>query len=412
MKILVIGSGGREHALAVSLLKSPEVSRVFCAKGNPGMHQDGIECVPIEELDFCQLITFCQREEITYTIVGPELPLSLGIVDAFQAADLLVFGPTKQAAQLEASKDFAKQLMKKYQIPTANFATFTSLEPALVYLKQQDFPTVVKEDGLAAGKGVTIVANEAEGEKLLIELFAKGLNQKVVIEEFLVGKECSLLSFVSEKGIYPMITARDHKAIYDGNRGPNTGGMGAFSPIPEMTEHQQDQIIANIVEPTVAALAEEGITFTGILYTGLMLTSEGAKVIEYNARFGDPETQVLLQQLDSDLALIFKDLLANQAPIIKWKKNSVSLGVVIAAKGYPLEYEIGSLIPNFIDQPEDIQVFYAGVAKSGPNLIAAGGRILLVTTTKEDLSAAHTTLYQWLEKQPLDRFYYRGDLGK
>ncbi|MGX7013292.1 phosphoribosylamine--glycine ligase [Vagococcus silagei] len=410
LKILVVGSGGREHALCKKLLQSPRVATVFCAQGNPGMSRDGITCVDIAELAFADLITFCQKEAIDFTIVGPELPLSRGIVDTFRAAGLAIFGPTKEAAQLEASKSFAKELMAKYNIPTAKFKTFTDYHFALNYVEQQGLPIVLKEDGLASGKGVLIAETLSEAQQFL-EKHLVTCEGKVVIEEFLVGEECSLLAFVSETGIYPMLTARDHKPLYDGNHGPNTGGMGAYSPIPELDKAAQAEIVQHIVEPTVLAMASEGIPFTGILYTGLILTETGAKVIEYNARFGDPEAQVLLQQLDSDLASVIEALLQQKEPNIIWNENEVTLGVVVANANYPQNCSDSIKLSPLIIEDDAMAIFYSGVCEEEGELYSKGGRIFMVSATKPTLLEARETVYDWLQQQNLAGFYYRHDLG-
>lgn len=409
MNILVIGQGGREHSICQKLVDSPLTKHVYCAPGNVGMIHDGIELIGIEALDFEALLQFVKEKEVTYTVVGPEAPLAAGIVDVFRAAGLAILGPTQAAAQIEGSKDFAKRLMNKYQIPTAKHQTFTDLSKAIEYVKVEGAPIVIKADGLAAGKGVTVAQTVEEAIKALKDIFSE-VTAKVVIEECLVGQECSYLTFVSEKGIFPMITSRDHKAIFDGNRGPNTGGMGVFSPVPEVTTALEQLILETIVLPTVEAMKDEKRPFTGILYTGLMLTEEGPKVIEFNARFGDPETQVLLQQLDSDLAQVFYDLLHNQMPKLTWKQTA-SVGVVIASIGYPGKFHQGVPLPDLTNLPHDIQVYYAGVAENNQQLVSAGGRVLLVTTTSQTKELARKRLYDWLETMDFSHFYYRSDIG-
>ncbi|MFW8053971.1 phosphoribosylamine--glycine ligase [Vagococcus fluvialis] len=414
-KILVIGSGGREHALCKKLLESPKVEEVFCAKGNAGMALDGIQVVAIDEDNHEELIAFAKKEAISWVLVGPEVPLMNGIVDDFEAAGIKAFGPKKSAAMIEGSKEFAKELMSEFQIPTAKYQSFSDSQLAFAYVEKQQLPIVIKADGLAAGKGVVIAETLSEAKEALKEMLDDNLFQnetpKVVIEEFLVGREFSLLSFVGQSGIYPMVAAKDHKAIFDGDKGPNTGGMGAYSPVDYVTEEVESIVFEDIIKPTVAGMAAKGTPFTGILYTGLILTDEGPKVIEYNARFGDPETQVLLERLDSDFSEVIESLLMNDTPEIKWKQDGVTLGVVVAAKGYPSEYEKNVLIPE-LTTDDETKVFYSGVTKKEDELISSGGRVFLVAqsaTTKEE---AHENAYSWLENQGLENFYYRKDIGK
>ncbi|MEG0284494.1 MAG: phosphoribosylamine--glycine ligase [Vagococcus sp.] len=414
-KILVIGSGGREHALCKKLLESPKVEEVFCAKGNAGMTLDGIQVVAIDEDNHEELIAFAKKEAISWVLVGPEVPLMNGIVDDFEAAGIKAFGPKKSAAMIEGSKEFAKELMSEFQIPTAKYQSFSDSQLAFAYVEKQHLPIVIKADGLAAGKGVVIAETLSEAKEALKEMLDDNLFQnetpKVVIEEFLVGREFSLLSFVGQSGIYPMVAAKDHKAIFDGDKGPNTGGMGAYSPVDYVTEEVESIVFEDIIKPTVAGMAAKGTPFTGILYTGLILTDEGPKVIEYNARFGDPETQVLLERLDSDFSEVIESLLMNDTPEIKWKQDGVTLGVVVAAKGYPSEYEKNVLIPE-LTTDDETKVFYSGVTKKEDELISSGGRVFLVAqsaTTKEE---AHENAYSWLENQGLENFYYRKDIGK
>ena len=414
-KILVIGSGGREHALCKKLLESPKVEEVFCAKGNAGMALDGIQVVAIDEDNHEELIAFAKKEAISWVLVGPEVPLMNGIVDDFEAAGIKAFGPKKSAAMIEGSKEFAKELMSEFNIPTAKYQSFSDSQSAYDYVEKQHLPIVIKADGLAAGKGVVIAETLSEAKEALKEMLDDNLFQnetpKVVIEEFLVGREFSLLSFVGQSGIYPMVAAKDHKAIFDGDKGPNTGGMGAYSPVDYVTEEVESIVFEDIIKPTVAGMAAKGTPFTGILYTGLILTDEGPKVIEYNARFGDPETQVLLERLDSDFSEVIESLLMNDTPEIKWKQDGVTLGVVVAAKGYPSEYEKNVLIPE-LTTDDETKVFYSGVTKKEDELISSGGRVFLVAqsaTTKEE---AHENAYSWLENQGLENFYYRKDIGK
>lgn len=408
-KILVIGSGGREHALCKKLLESPHVETVFCAKGNAGMKKDNIQLVDISEEAHDELIAFAKETKIDWVLVGPEVPLMNGIVDDFKAVGIPIFGPSKDAALIEGSKEFAKKIMMKYNVPTAKYQGFSDYEEAVSYVEEQGLPIVIKEDGLAAGKGVTIVETKEEAQQVLKEVLVD-VSSRVVIEEFLIGREFSLLSFVNETGFYPMVAAKDHKAIFDGDKGPNTGGMGAYSPVDYVTEDIQQTVIKDIIEPTINGMKEEGRSFEGILYTGLILTKEGPKVIEYNARFGDPETQVLLERLDSDLCEVIEVLLKQEVPEIKWKNKGVSLGVVVSAKGYPGEYEKGTLLPKFEDR-EDIKIIYSGVAQTEQGLAVNGGRVFLVAVSEATQEEAHEKVYSWLEKQNLNQFYYRTDIG-
>lgn len=414
-KILVIGSGGREHALCKKLLESPKVEEVYCAKGNAGMTLDGIQVVAIDEDNHEELIAFAKKEAISWVLVGPEVPLMNGIVDDFEAAGIKAFGPKQSAAMIEGSKEFAKELMSEFNIPTAKYQSFSDSQLAYAYVEKQHLPIVIKADGLAAGKGVVIAETLQEAKSALKEMLDDNLFQnetpKVVIEEFLVGREFSLLSFVGQSGIYPMVAAKDHKAIFDGDKGPNTGGMGAYSPVDYVTEEVESVVFEDIIKPTVAGMAAKGTPFTGILYTGLILTDEGPKVIEYNARFGDPETQVLLERLDSDFSEVIESLLMNDIPEIKWKQDGVTLGVVVAAKGYPSEYEKNIVIPD-LTTDDKTKVFYSGVTKMGDELSSSGGRVFLVAQSARTKEEAHKNVYSWLKNQGLENFYYRTDIGK
>lgn len=412
-QILVIGSGGREHAICKKLTESKYQPHVYCAKGNDGMVLDGIELVDISENNHQGLIDFCQKKLIDWVIIGPELPLLNGLVDKMKKNHIKVFGPTKQAAMIEGSKDFAKQLMSKYDIPTAIYESFTHYDEALNYIKKQSLPIVIKADGLAAGKGVVIAQSLEEADKALKEfLLVNPFNSKkpkVVIEEFLIGKEFSLLSFVNQTGIYPMEAAKDHKAIYDGDKGPNTGGMGAYSPVSYVTKEIKEQVVEEIIKPTVEGMKQENLPFEGVLYTGLILTTDGPKVIEYNARFGDPETQVLLERLESDFVDVIESLLAQEVPSIKWKIEGVTLGVVVSAKGYPETYETGIPLPNM---EKGLNILYSGVKSKEKELVSNGGRIFLACGEGDTLSLASQKVYEYLEKRELNHFYYRKDIGR
>ena len=402
MKILVIGSGGREHALAKKFMESPQVEKVFVAPGNSGMKKDGIQIVGISELSNDELVEFAQKENIDLSFVGPETALMNGVVDAFEEKNLIIFGPRKKAAELEGSKDFAKSIMKKYGVPTADYATFDSLEPALSHLKQHGVPIVIKADGLAAGKGVTVAFDIASAQAALADIFS-GSQGKVVIEEFLDGEEFSLFSFVHQGKIYPMPIAQDHKRAFDGDKGPNTGGMGAYSPVPHLPKEVINEALEKVVKPTVAGL------FTGVLYAGLILTADGVKTIEFNARFGDPETQVVLPRLKSDLAQAIIDILAGDVPTLEWLETGVTLGVVVASEGYPAQAKTGSILP---DIPKELNVYYAGVTENEANqLVSSGGRVYLLSESGKDIASTQKSLYDKLDKLDNQGLFYRHDIG-
>lgn len=414
MKILVIGSGGREHAVAKKFLQDPQVETVFCAKGNPGMRKDGIKTVAIEESDHESLIAFAQEQEVDWTFVGPEVPLLNGIVDDFQGAGLEIFGPNRQAAMIEGSKEFAKELMRDNQIPTADYQSFTDSAQAKAYIQLKGAPIVIKADGLAAGKGVVVAETVDEANaavEAMLEQNAFGESgAKVVIEEFLAGEEFSLLAFVKGEAVYPMVIAQDHKRAFDGDLGPNTGGMGAYTPVPQIPQEMVDQAVAEVLLPAAKGMIRNKTPFTGILYAGLIATNDGPKVIEFNARFGDPETQVVLSRLDSSLAQIIDDLLQDRVPAIRWNQ-SASIGVVIASQGYPGKYQQGMPVPS--PQGEGTQFFYAGVEETADqgDLTAAGGRVFLVEASAEDLATAQKNVYEAISKLSLSGLYYRNDIG-
>jgi phosphoribosylamine---glycine ligase len=413
MKVLVIGKGGREHALAWKFANSPSVTKVFAAPGNPGISQIAA-CVPIKENDIVGLIAFAKAEDIALTFVGPEVPLLEGIVDEFQKVGLTIFGPNKVAAQIEGSKSFAKNLMKKYGIPTAASETFTNYHAALSYVREQGAPIVLKADGLAAGKGVIVASTIEEAEAGLHELMVDKrfgeASEKVVVEEFLEGEEFSLMSFVHDEIVLPMEIAQDHKRAYDGDSGPNTGGMGAYSPVPQISDDAIGKAINTIVEPTVAAMKKEGTPFTGILYAGLILTTDGPKVIEFNSRFGDPETQVILPRLENDLAQLLLSLLEGRKEQLKWSRESV-LGVVLASEGYPVYSAEPQLITGLDRVGEEAVVFHAGTKESEGGLKANGGRVLLVASKGETLSDAQNKVYTELKKIKCEGSFYRTDIG-
>lgn len=414
LKILVIGSGGREHAIAQKFCQSPKVTTVFCAKGNAGMKKEGIQLVDIEENDHQALIHFAKENKVDWTFVGPEIPLLNGLVDDFTAAGLRAFGPTKAAAFIEGSKDFAKKIMNKYEIPTADHQTFFEFEAAKAYVVEKGAPIVIKADGLAAGKGVVVAETVEEAVSALKDMLEDNKfgasGAKVVVEEFLVGEEFSLLAFVRNQEVYPMVIAQDHKRAYDNDFGPNTGGMGAYSPVPQIPEEMIEEAIESILKPTAKGMVTENRPFTGILYAGLIATENGPKVIEFNARFGDPETQVVLQRLDSDLAQIIDTLLHGEQPTIHWKKEGYSLGVCVAAQGYPGVYEKGYPLPDYSDVKET-QIYYAGVKETQGQLVSDGGRVYLVEASENTLSEAQKTVYDALGKIETKGMFYRKDIG-
>ena len=411
MKVLVIGSGGREHAIAKQFNEAPSVEKVFVAPGNDGMKNDA-EVVAIDALDFAALVAFAKENEIALTFVGPEQPLAAGIVDYFQAQGLTIFGPSKAAAQIEGSKSYAKEIMNKYNIPTAAHETFTEAAPAIAYIKEQGAPIVIKADGLAAGKGVIVAMTEEEAIEAVEDMIGNqrfgDSSSRVVIEEFLDGEEFSFMSFVHKGQIYPMVIAQDHKRAYDGDKGPNTGGMGAYSPVPQIPQDVISDAYIKIVEPTVKAMEEEGVSFTGILYAGLILTNKGPKVIEFNARFGDPETQVVLPRMASDFGLFMKALMEEKYFDLQWHDEAM-LGVVVAAEGYPGDVEKGNRLPELSDI--ELPVYHAGTKQVDGQFVGNGGRVLLVAAKANDLKAAQEKVYAELAKKEWDKFFFRNDIG-
>ncbi|MFD1737916.1 phosphoribosylamine--glycine ligase [Bacillus salitolerans] len=412
MNVLIVGRGGREHAIAWKASQSPLVETVFVAPGNVGMN-DVATCVAIDENNHEELLTFAQENHIGLTIIGPEAPLVKGIVDRFQEEGLKVFGPKQNAAAIEGSKGFAKDLMKRYNIPTAEYETFTEFEEAKAYIEKKGAPIVIKADGLAAGKGVVVAMTLEEAlstieTMMLGEKFGKASRQ-VVIEEYLEGEEFSLMAFVSGEEVYPMVIAQDHKRAFDGDQGPNTGGMGAYSPVPQISEDVVELSVKTILLPTAKGLMEDGCSFTGILYAGLMLTAQGPKVIEFNARFGDPETQVVLSRLSSDLVQIMLDVLDKKQPEIKWSDESV-VGVVVASKGYPDSYEKGQVIEG-LEKMTGAQLFHAGTALQEGKIVTDGGRVLLVTGSGTSIKDAQTKVYEELKHLKTEYVFYRKDIG-
>ncbi|ANB59420.1 phosphoribosylamine--glycine ligase [Anoxybacteroides amylolyticum] len=412
MKVLIIGRGGREHAIAWKVAQSPLLMKLYAAPGNPGIAEIA-ELVPIEEHEVEALVQFAKQEGIDLTIVGPEAPLLQGIVDRFEAEGLRIFGPRKEAALIEGSKAFAKQLMKKYNIPTADYASFTSYEEAKVYVEQKGAPIVIKADGLAAGKGVVVAMTVEEALEALHEMMIEkkfgSASEQVVIEQFLAGEEFSLMAFVHGEKAYPMVIAQDHKRAFDNDEGPNTGGMGAYSPVPQIADEVVQQAVEQIVSPVAKALVAEGHPFTGVLYAGLIATVDGPKVIEFNARFGDPEAQVVLPRLETDLVSFLLDLLDGKDVSLAWTDEAV-LGVVLAAKGYPETYEKGAEIAGLETLKESTLVFHAGT-KRDDVLRTNGGRVLLVAAKGATLQEAQREVYDEIAKVRCDQLFYRRDIG-
>lgn len=407
--VLVIGGGGRCHAIIDSLSKSDKVSKIYSAPGNAGISELA-ECVPIHVSDVDALLEFAKEKNIDLTIVGPEASLSLGIVDKFRDAGLKIFGPTKEAARIESSKDYAKQLMNKYNIPTAGHKTFDNYQEALAYVKAGPIPVVIKYDGLAAGKGVVVAltlkeAEDALKDMLLDEAFGKG---KVVIEEFLNGPEFSFMCLVNGDKLYPLDIARDHKRAYDHDNGPNTGGMGAYSPVPFVTDDIRNIALETIMQPVAEAMVEEGTPFTGVLYGGLILHKGQPKVIEFNARFGDPETEVVLPRLESDLYDLLEAATDGRDFETKWKPDTV-LGVVMASKGYPGAYEKGHEIKG-LDKVKG-KVYHMGTGKRDDKLMTIGGRVLMVLGEGRNLQDAHKNAYESVAMIDCPSLFNRNDIG-
>jgi len=418
MNILLIGSGGRENALAWKLAQSSRVEELYIAAGNPGTAEYG-QNIDFDESNQDALLEFALKEKIDITVVGPEAPLAAGIADLFEKNGLKVFGPRQSAARLESSKAFSKELMQEYKIPTAEYKSFTKADKALEYIRAKGAPIVVKASGLAAGKGVIVAHSEKEAEAAVVaimkdEKFGKA-GDKVVIEEFLEGEEATILAFCDGKTIVPMIASQDHKAAYDGGKGPNTGGMGAYAPAPVVTEQIEEDFKTEIMEPTLKALQSEGLDFKGIIYFGLMIKDQKAKVLEYNVRFGDPEAQVVLPLLETDLIDIMEAVVDEKLDQLKIKwKNQKALCVVMASGGYPVEYEKGKEITGIkeAEAAEEIIVFQAGTRLEGDKLLTDGGRVLAVTALGNSFSEVIEKAYSGVEKINFEDFQIRNDIGQ
>ncbi|MEI8011946.1 MAG: phosphoribosylamine--glycine ligase [Candidatus Omnitrophota bacterium] len=416
MKILVIGSGGREHALIWKIKQSPRVSRIFCAPGNGGI-ADIAECVDIKADDIVGLADFALAQGIDLTVVGPEVPLVAGIVDLFQEEGLKIFGPSQAAAKLEGSKVFAKNFMKRWDIPTARYAVFFDEKSALAYLATQSYPLVVKASGLAAGKGVIICRNQIQAEgavqKIMSGKIFGGAGNSILIEECLTGEEVSVLAVADGKDFVLLESSQDHKRIFDNDEGPNTGGMGAYSPAPVMTPELTRQIADTVIRPVIEGMADEGAEFKGILYAGIMMTPDGPKVLEFNTRFGDPEAQALLPRLKSDIVELMLAAVTGRLAGVKldWDQRPC-VCVVMAAGGYPGEYAVGFPLTGFDWVASTTLVFHAGTKKDGRTLLTAGGRVLGVTAMGEDMAKAMARVYADVGKINFDGMQFRHDIGK
>ncbi len=419
MKVLVIGGGGREHALAWKLAASPRVRRVYVAPGNAGTAREaGVENVAVAAEDLDGLLAFARREGVDLTVVGPEAPLVAGVVDRFRQAGLACFGPTAQAARLEGSKAFSKDFLRRHGIPTAAYATFEQVEPALAWIRQHGAPIVVKADGLAAGKGVILARSEAEAEAAVRDMLAGNrfgeAGHRVVIESFLEGEEASFICMVDGEHVLPLASSQDHKARDEGDRGPNTGGMGAYSPAPVVDEAMHERILREVIEPVVRGMAAEGSPFTGFLYAGLMIAPDGTpNVLEFNVRFGDPETQPILMRLRSDLVDLCEAALAGRLHEVdaQWDRRP-ALGVVLAAEGYPDDYRKGDVIQGLeAVEGEHVKVFHAGTRQRDGQVVTAGGRVLCVCALGDDLRQAREHAYQAVDRIHWPGAFCRRDIG-
>jgi phosphoribosylamine--glycine ligase len=417
MKILVVGGGGREHALVWKIAQSSKVSKVYCAPGNAGISEQAT-IIPIHAKDLNGLLEFALKEKIDLTVVGPEDPLTRGIVDLFESKGLLIFGARKKAAEIEGSKAFAKEMMKKYHIPTAFYEIFDNRNEAVKYIRNQGAPIVVKADGLAAGKGVIVCKTVEEAirsvDQIMVEKVFGNAGNRVVVEEYLAGEEASYIAFTDGKTILPMASSQDHKPILDGDQGPNTGGMGAYSPAPVVTEEVHEKIMEKILRPIIYGMGEEGRPYQGVLYAGLMIHEGHPKVLEFNARFGDPETQPVLMRMKGDMVPILEACMQGTLSRhkIEWD-NRASVCVVMASKGYPGSYEKGKVIEGLkeVSRMDGVSVFHAGTSLKEGQIVTSGGRVLGVTALGEDIPRAIERTYQAVKKISWEGVYYRTDIG-
>jgi len=418
MKILVVGGGGREHALVWKIAQSPLVETIYCAPGNPGI-ANLADCVHIPADDIDALLDFAQAERIDLTVVGPEVPLTLGIVDRFQAAGLEIFGPSQAAARIEGSKSFSKDLMKKYGIPTAAYETFVDRDAAVAYIRAQGAPIVVKADGLAAGKGVIVAMTEEQAiaaiDDIMLDKVFGAAGASVVIEEFMAGEEASFFAFTDGENILPLASSQDHKRVFDNDEGPNTGGMGAYSPAPVVTAALHDEIVATIVKPTIAGMASEGCPYSGILYVGLMIRDGKPRVVEFNARFGDPEAQPLLMRMQSDIVPVLQACARGklEQDAIAWQ-DKAAVCVVMASGGYPAAYEKGFAISglNEVLAMDDVYVFHAGTSLEKGKVVNTGGRVLGVTGLGDTVTEAIACAYRAVDKIHWSGVHFRKDIGQ
>jgi phosphoribosylamine--glycine ligase len=415
MKVLVVGGGGREHALVWKLKQSPLLTKIYCAPGNGGIAGDA-ECVPIAADDLAGLRDFAVREKIDLTVVGPETPLVAGIVDLFEDAGLRVFGPDAKAALLEGSKVFAKETMARYGIPTAAFRVFREMAPAIRYVRDLDGPCVIKADGLAAGKGVIVADDAAEAEaalRLIMDQRAFGIaGEAVIVEERLEGEEVSVLAFADGQTVLPMVASQDHKRAGEGDTGPNTGGMGAYSPPPVYTSSLHSQVCREVLDALIQGLARDGIKYRGVIYAGLMITAKGPYVLEFNCRFGDPETQVVIPRLRSDLLDVLDAALSERLSEIEleWDDRPAAC-VVLASGGYPGDYQSGQVIAGLDEISSDVLVFHAGTRKSGSDLVTAGGRVLCITALGDNIGDAVRRAYRGVDHVSFDGMRFRRDIA-
>ncbi|MBL0389241.1 phosphoribosylamine--glycine ligase [Tumebacillus sp. ITR2] len=415
MKVLVVGAGGREHAILWKLAQSPQQPKLYCAPGNPGT-ETWATSVAIGTEDVAALADFAEREGIDLTIIGPEAPLLAGIVDEFEARGLRVFGPRRAAALIEGSKAFAKAVMERRGVPTAKYRDFTDADAARAYVREQGAPIVIKADGLAAGKGVIVAMTLEEAESALDTIMRENAfgdaGHKVVVEEFLTGQEATVMAFVSGETVRLMVPAQDHKPAYDGDKGPNTGGMGTYAPVPVVTPELLEEVERTIIRPVVDGLASEGTPYKGVLYTGLMLTAQGPKVIEFNARFGDPETQVVLPLLESDLLDVFASVVDGTLHLqeISWSEKA-AVCVILAAEGYPASYRKGDVISGLESGDENSVIFHAGTKRTESGIVTNGGRVLGISGFGADLRSAQQNAYEAVNRVSFAGAHYRRDIA-